>query len=97
MTDLQFRQSQAFTEVQLIVLGFASLLLVVIYIYLKLVYAKKNEVNDGLKLLSKKKLSQQSTLYEFCKHDKKYVVFESKFGVIELRGQKLEQKVEKIE
>ncbi|CAH9051091.1 hypothetical protein PSECIP111951_00326 [Pseudoalteromonas holothuriae] len=96
MNELQFRQSEAVGEFQLIILAVVSLLLVAVYIYLKFVYVKSHEVHEGVRVLSKTRLSQQSVVYELCTDDKKYVVLESKFGVIELHGETLIKEVEQI-
>ncbi|MCF6436999.1 hypothetical protein [Pseudoalteromonas sp. MMG022] len=89
MNDLQFRQTEAISDFQMLSLVVISVLLVAIYLYLKLVYTKKHKTSDGVKVLSKTRLSQHSVVYELCTEHKKYVVFESKAGVIELKGEAL--------
>ncbi|CAM4162227.1 hypothetical protein [Pseudoalteromonas byunsanensis] len=89
MSELQFRQAEAVGDFQLVVLTIVSLLLVAVYLYLKLVHTNKHKLNDGVKVLSKTRLSQHSVVYELCTEHRKYVVLESKFGVIELNGESL--------
>ncbi|MBQ4862972.1 hypothetical protein J8L98_14890 [Pseudoalteromonas sp. MMG013] len=92
MTELQFRQIEPVSDSQWIILSIICGVLIGIYLLFKHINGVNRGPSNNVKRIGTTAISKTAVVHEFHFKDQKYLVFESKNGVVELQGSPLEEK-----
>ncbi|TMO66638.1 hypothetical protein [Pseudoalteromonas aurantia] len=92
MTELQFRQLEPVSEIQWFIVLIICIVLVAVYLVSKNINRSNASSKNEVKRVNTTAVSKTAVIHEFNVGNKDYLVFESKYGVIELQGARKEEK-----